>query len=177
MFASSRMAKIAGVAGLGVALLAGCGGSSCGKATAADATSTPSASSSASATAAANQPADPAKAKAEITANWEKFFDPATPQATAASLLQNAAQLQQALEVAAKAKKPGQELSAKVKDVTFTSPTEATVTYDLLINGSPVLAGSTGKAVLDGGTWKVSQVTFCTLTALAASGQPVPGCS
>jgi hypothetical protein len=124
----------------------------------------------------ANQPADPAKATAEITANWEEFFAPTTPEATAQSLLQNADKLQQALAIAAKAKASGNKTSAKVKGVTFTSPTEATVTYDLLVNGAVALAGSTGKAVLEGGTWKVSQVTFCTLVALSANGQPVPGC-
>ena len=80
------------------------------------------------------------------------------------------------MQIAADAKQPGQQMSAVVKDVTFTSPTEATVTYDLMINGQAVLAGSTGKAVKVDGTWKVSQLTFCTLTALAASGKTVPGC-
>lgn len=172
-FALARTVKAAGVTGLALLVIAGCGGSS-GGSTVADQTPTQTTS---TASAPANAPADPAKAKAEITANWETFFDPATPQDKAAALLQNADQLQQALQVAAQARKPDQKLSATVKDVAFTSPTEATVTYDLLINGSPVLAGSTGKAVLVDGTWKVSQTTFCTLTALAASGQQVPGCS
>ena len=168
-----RAARIAGAAGLSLLLVTACGGSSGGSSKAADTTPSPSASSS---SAAANQPADPAKATAEITANWEEFFAPTTPEATAQSLLQNADKLQQALAIAAKAKASGNKTRAKVKGVTFTSPTEATVTYDLLVNGAVALAGSTGKAVLEGGTWKVSQVTFCTLVALSANGQPVPGC-
>lgn len=172
--AISAPVRVTGLVALSIALIAGCGGSSGGNNTADKTTPSPSTT---TASAPANAPADPAAAKQQITTNWQKFFAPDTPEATAASLLQNADKLQQALAIAAKAKTGGTKTSANVKSVTFTSPTEATVTYDLLVNGTVALAGSTGKAVLVDGTWKVSQTTFCTLTALAASGKPVPGCS
>jgi hypothetical protein len=65
---------------------------------------------------------------------------------------------------------------AKVTKVDFTSPTTATVTYDLLSHGSTLLPGATGQAVLQSGQWKVSQSTFCTLVALGAGGKKIPGC-
>ena len=66
---------------------------------------------------------------------------------------------------------------AAVTTVAFTSATEAAVTYDLSVAGTVMLPGAQGKAVLEGGTWKVSKQTFCTLVNLSAGGTPVPGCS
>jgi hypothetical protein len=63
-----------------------------------------------------------------------------------------------------------------VKGVEFTSPTTATVTYALSLQGNVVEPSATGQAVLDGGTWKVSTSTLCGLVAQAGSSA-VPGCS
>ena len=65
--------------------------------------------------------------------------------------------------------------SAKVKSVAFTSPTEAQVTYDILVSGTPMMPNATGKAVLENNVWLVSQETFCTLAALSGAGT-IPGC-
>jgi hypothetical protein len=65
--------------------------------------------------------------------------------------------------------------SAKVTDVRFTSATEATVTYDLLVGGTPALPGSKGTSVLQDQTWKVTVKTLCALVELSGNAA-APGC-
>lgn len=137
-----------------------------------------SASASAGAGAGATAPADQATAKNQVTANWEKFFDPSTPIPEKASLLQNGDALLPVLQGFSQDPRVGQ-VKAKVTDVTFTSPTGATVTYELSLQGTVVEPSATGQAVLENGTWKVSRSTLCGLLTQAggASGTPIPGCS
>lgn len=113
--------------------------------------------------------------KATIAANWARFFLPATSMADRIALLENGATLQQALEQ--RAKDPlQQQASATVKAVELTAPDRATVTYDVLLNGSLALPDAQGIAVLQGGVWKVGAESFCALISLGATG-PIPGCS
>jgi hypothetical protein len=151
--------------------LAACGGSSSGGSPAPSTSTTPT-------SAAANGPADPTAAKTAITTTWTTFFHSATAPAVAASLLQNGDQLSGAIKVAAKlqAKQKIKE-DAQVVSVDFTSPTAATVTYNLLSHGQTLLPNATGTAVLVNGQWQVSQQTFCTLVLLGAGSTKVPGCS
>jgi len=58
----------------------------------------------------------------------------------------------------------------------LTAPDRATVTYDVLLNGSLALPDAQGIAVLQGGVWKVGAESFCALISLGATG-PIPGCS
>jgi len=67
--------------------------------------------------------------------------------------------------------------SAKVNSVTVTSPTQATVKYDILISGTPALSGQTGVAVLENGTWKVGDASFCALLGIANGGKAPSVCS
>lgn len=129
------------------------------------------------ASASGTAPADPAAAKAEVTANWEKFFDPATPIADKARLLQNGDVLLPVLQGFSQDPRVGQ-VQAKVSDVTFTDATDATVTYALSLQGTVVEPSASGQAVLDNGTWKVGRATLCGLLtqAAGASGTPIPGC-
>jgi hypothetical protein len=102
-----------------------------------------------------------------ITTNWVAFFNPKTPTATKITLLQNGSKFSALL--AAQATNPqAQTTSAKVTAVTV-SGTTATVTWDLLLSGTPVLTKQKGQAVLEGGTWKVSDASFCGLMALQPS--------
>jgi hypothetical protein len=117
---------------------------------------------------------DQTAATAQITANWEKFFTPGTSIDERVALLQSGAALRAAIEQSA-TNPLQQQASAKVTQVTFTSPTQATVTYDVSLNGTVALPNAQGTAVLEGGTWKVSQDSFCSLLSLAATG-PIPGC-
>ena len=62
-------------------------------------------------------------------------------------------------------------LSVEITTVSFTSDTEAEFIFDLLIQGNPTqVTGSTGRAVFEDGTWKLSQETWNALAALADSG-------
>ncbi|MER7754538.1 hypothetical protein [Kitasatospora sp. NPDC097643] len=137
-----------------------------------------SATATGGASATGTAPADPAAAKTEITTNWEKFFDPSTPIADKAKVLQGGDALLPVLQGFSQDPRVGQ-VQAKVTDVMFTSPTDATVTYSLSLQGTVVEPAATGQAVLENGTWKVSRSTLCGLLTQAggASGTPIPGCS
>ena len=47
--------------------------------------------------------------------------------------------------------------TAKVTKVTVVSPSQAKVTYTILLGGQPVLSHQSGVAVKQGGTWKVGR--------------------
>ena len=156
-------------------LVAGCGGSSSGGATP---TTVGSQGTTESAAPHATAPADTAAATTEITKNWTKFFDYRTPLATEFTLLQGGKVLAPAVHTAQQeqAKTHIKQL-VKVKKVSFTSPTQATVYYSLYNGSTVLLNNSAGVAVLDNGTWKVSKITFCTLVQLGNNNKPVPSCS
>lgn len=141
-------------------------------------TSTPSpsaSSTSASSSASPSAAASGGNAVAEITANWTAFFDPTTPLAKRISILQNGQVFSAAIQSSSRF--PGASTaSAKVTKVTVTSPTQAKVTYSILLAGTPVLPNQSGVAVLEGGTWKVGDASFCALLTLENSGKPMAVC-
>jgi hypothetical protein len=159
-------------------VVAGCssGGSS------GPATTTPSSSAAASPTAQphATDAASKTAATADITTTYATFFKSGTPVSTAVGLLENGSTLGPAIKIAGRiAKKDKTKESATVVSVKFTSPTTATVIYNLLGNGKPLLAKADGNAVLQNGTWRVAENTFCTLVGLGASTvglKKIPGC-
>jgi hypothetical protein len=107
--------------------------------------------------------------QAKVKANWEKFFDPSVSTAQKAALLQNASTPKIKAIIAAQADNPqARAIKAKVTTVTPKGGDKADVKYDLVSTqtGVPVLPGASGQAVKQGGTWKVSQQTFCTLIKL-----------
>jgi hypothetical protein len=116
-------------------------------------------------------PSDPTGAGKAVATNFETFFSAATPAAQRVALLQNGTAYAPVLEGFA-----GNPLASKatvsVTAVDFTGPTTATVTFNLCESGAPALSGSTGKAVLEGGVWKVSDTTLCALVQLSGSGTP-----
>lgn len=118
-------------------------------------------------------PADPAAARAQVEKNWATFFDSKVSVEDKAEVLENGELLEPLLGGFAGDPNAAAS-SAKVTDVVFTSPTEARVTYDLLVGGAPALPGSKGIAVLEDGVWKVSAKTLCALIEL--SGNAAPGC-
>jgi hypothetical protein len=111
-------------------------------------------------------------AEAEVRTNWTTFFTGTTPAATRIALLQNGASLASYIEAQANSSL-AKSVSVTVRNVQITSDT-ATVSYDLDLAGQIALPGQTGTAVLEGGTWKVSDASFCGL--LAIEGQHPPGC-
>jgi hypothetical protein len=140
--------------------------SSSGSSSSSTATSAPAATTSA-ATASASAAAG-GSAVAQITANWEAFFNPATPNAKRVLLLENGAQFASAIN-AFSASPLAQSVSSKVDSVSVTSATKANVKYDLTAAGTPVATGQTGTSVLQNGVWKVGDDVFCGLLKQGAS--------
>ena len=144
----------------------------CSSSSSSSASRTPSAApSTASASAASTT-----SAVAQIKANWEEFFSGTTPAAKKIALLQNG-QKYAALISAQTASDLAKSASAKVTAVKVTSPTQATVTYDIYLGGKPALSNQTGTAVYQDGTWKVGDASFCQLLALENGGKAPAVCS
>ncbi len=158
-YSLARRITAAPVLGLAlVAALAGCGSSSTSSVS-----PPPSAHSSPSAT-------------ALITANWEAFFSGKSPAAEKITLLQNG-QAFAAIINAQSGSGMASSASAKVTKVTVTSPTQAAVTYDILLGTTPALTDQSGLAVFQNGTWKVGDASFCGLLALENGGKAPSVCS
>lgn len=141
--------------------------SSSGSSSSSTATSAPAATTSA-ATAASSSAAAGGSAVAQITANWEAFFNPATPNAKRVLLLENGAQFASAI-TAFSASPLAQSVSSKVDSVSLTSTTKANVKYDLTAAGTSVATGQTGTSVLQNGVWKVGDDVFCGLLKQGAA--------
>jgi hypothetical protein len=109
-------------------------------------------------------------AASAITTNWEAFFSAKTPTSQRVSLLEDGSEFQSIIQAQAGGGLASQA-SAKVTNVTVTSPTQATVKYDILLNGTPALKNQTGTAVYQDGTWKVGVTSFCGLLTLENSGK------
>ena len=141
-----------------------------------------SSSSSSSSSAATSAPASSATAPsssdatAEITANWEKFFNSSTPNAERVALLQNGSTFAGA--ITALSKQPvASGASAKGTGVMVNDTTSATVTYNIVSGGTSLLSGQTGKAVYQDGTWKVGDASLCALLKLVPGGSVPAACN
>ncbi|AZP16729.1 hypothetical protein EJC51_11735 [Streptomyces aquilus] len=140
-------------------------------------TPTPETTTSAPASPSVSGPADKATAEKEVKRNWQKFFDPKTSTKDKQAVLENGDKMGPVLAAFSGDDRGGQ-VKAQVTKVQFTSPTDATVTYTLLLNGATALPDASGKAVEQDGTWKVSVTTLCALVQLSgnASASALPGC-
>jgi len=169
----ARRAVLAPALGLALAATVAACSSSSSSPSSSPATSAPA--TSAPATSAPTSPNSSAAA-AQITTNWEKFFASSTPVAQKVTLLQNGSTFAGA--ITALYKLPiASGIGAKVTKVTMTSPTSATVVYDITAAGAPLLSGQTGTAVYEGGTWKVGDASLCGLIKLVPGGSVPAACS
>ncbi len=107
----------------------------------------------------------------QISANWAAFFSARTPTAQRITLLQDGSAFSAVIRAQA-GSALAKQASAKVLDVHTTSATAATVTYDILLSGSPVLKSQKGTAVLQHGTWQVGTASFCALLRLEGAAPP-----
>jgi hypothetical protein len=107
----------------------------------------------------------PAKAKDEVKANWERFFDPSIPVSEKPILIENGSQMQAVLQT--QSTNPlASSIKTVVTDVTLQGDNQAVVTYNILSKQTSqtlLPPGSKGQAVKQDGHWKVSQITFCGL--------------
>ena len=146
-----------------------------------------SCSSSGGSTASSSTPAgspsfNQSAATAQVTQAWQSFFSKTTPISQKETLLQNGTtSMMPAVQAFATDPRVGQ-VTATVQKVTFPSPTEADVSYQISLNGTVMESGMAGKAVNVNGQWLVSDATLCGLLQLAAaqgggSASAIPGCS
>jgi hypothetical protein len=113
---------------------------------------------------------------AEITANWEAFFDGKTSAAKKISLLENGSTFAAIINAQA-GSGLASSAGAKVTAVVVKSATSATVSYDVTLSGATALSNQTGTSVYQGGIWKVGDVSFCQLLKLENSGTAPSACS
>ena len=153
-----RQASAAGAAA-GCLILAACGGGGGGH--------HPLAKQTAGASAAA-EPASGLAAVAAITANWKTVFNGKAPIPSRLALVQDGPQVAAFVEAQAKTSfgAAATGSTAMVTSVTLTSPSQATVDYEVLLLGTPLLKKQVGVAVYSGGVWKVSIASFCGLAYL-----------
>ena len=149
----------AALAAAGCLTLAACGGG--GSTPAPPASQKPTATRSA-------EPVSGAAAVAAITANWKTVFNGKAPLDRRLALVQNGSQLAAFVQAQAKTSfgQAAMGSSAAVKSVLVSSPSQATVHWDLLLLGTPLLKNQVGNAVYLDGVWKVSIASFCGLAYL-----------
>jgi hypothetical protein len=111
---------------------------------------------------------------ATIKTNWEKFFSGKTPDAERVSLLQNGPAFATTIGGMSAL---GTSASAKVSNVQLTSSKQATVIYTVYLGSTAALPNAKGVAVLENGTWKVSDASFCELLTLQNGGKAPSVCS
>ena len=158
----SRLVGLAAVAVMALALF-GCGSN---RHTSSPGTSAPTTAATTTTTAPTTTTVSP---EAAIKASWEAFFSAKTPVGKRIALLQDGSQF--APIIRAQAHSPlASAASAKVTKVSVTSPTQAKVTYSIMVGGKSALGGQHGTAVKEGGTWKVGLGSFCGLLVLENTG-------
>jgi hypothetical protein len=147
------------LAAAGCLILAACGSGCSGHQSAAKPT--------VSATTATEPTSGPA-AVAAITANWKTVFNGKAPIPSRSALVQDGSQVAAFVEAQAKTSfgAAATGSSATISSVTITSPAQATVHWELLLLGTPLLKNQVGTAVYTGGVWKVAIASFCGLAYL-----------
>ena len=176
----ARRIILAPVLGLALALaVSACSSSSSSSSSAASSpvsSSAPVSSAPVSSAPASSSSSGNSAAVAQITANWEKFFNASTPLSQRVALLENGSSFSSAIDSFSKLPLAN-GIGAKVTGVTVTSATSATVNYNLVSGSTTLLSGQTGKAVYEDGTWKVGDASLCGLFKLVPGGTVPAACN
>jgi hypothetical protein len=148
------------MAAAGCLILAACGGGSSSSAKPASPAATPSASTA--------EPTSGPAAVAAITANWKTVFNGKAPIPRRLALVQDGSQVAAFVQAQAKTSfgQAATGSTATVSAVTITSPSQATVHYQVLLLGTPLLKNQVGTAIYQDGIWKVAIASFCGLAYL-----------
>ena len=147
------------MAATGCLILAACGGGS---------PSPKPSSPAATASASTAEPTSGPVAVAAITANWKTVFNGKASIPRRLALVQDGPQVAAFVEAQAKTSfgQAAAGSTATVSSVTITSPSQATVHYEVLLLGTPLLKNQVGTALYLNGTWKVAIASFCGLAYL-----------
>ena len=116
----------------------------------------------------AAEPTSGPGAVAAITANWKTVFDGKASIPRRLALVQDGPQVAAFVEAQARTSfgAAATGSTATVTSVTMTSPSQATVDYEVLLLGTPLLKNQVGVAVYSSGVWMVSIASFCGLAYL-----------
>ena len=116
----------------------------------------------------AAEPTSGQAAVAAITANWKTVLNGKAPIPSRLALVQDGPQVAAFVEAQAKTSfgAAAAGSTATVSLVTITSPSQATVHYEVLLLGTPLLKNQVGMAVYLDGIWKVAIASFCGLAYL-----------
>jgi hypothetical protein len=177
----ARRIILAPVLGLALALAVSACSSSSSSSSSSSASSATSSSAPVSSAPVSSAPASSSSsgnsaAVAEITTNWEKFFNASTPLSQRVALLENGSSFSSAIDSFSNLPLAN-GIGAKVTGVTVTSATMATVTYSIVSGSTTLLGGQTGTAVYQDGTWKVGDASLCNLFKLIPGGSVPAACS
>jgi len=120
---------------------------------------------------ASGEPSSGPAAVAAIKANWKTVFNGKVSIPSRLALVQDGSQVATFVEAEAKTSfgSAAQGSTATVSSVTITSPSQATVDYEVLLLGTPLLKKQVGTAVYLDGVWKVRILSFCGLAKLAVT--------
>jgi len=154
----------AALAATGCLILAACGGGGSGHSSSASSASPKPAVS----TTTAAEPTSGPAAAAAIRANWEMVFNGKASIPSRLALVQDGSQVAAFVQAQAKTSfgAAAAGSSATISAVTVTSPVQATVHYEVLLLGTPLLKNQVGTAVYLNGIWKVAIASFCGLAYL-----------
>ena len=128
--------------------------------------------------AAGEQPVDAGAAKADIEQTFATAYDGglANDNPAKAEAVEDSASLAAAITAIRNGTFAEQvrNAGAKVTEVVFTSPTEASVRYDITMKGASTYPGRIGQAKLLDGRWKVARATVCADIEFAGAKCPAP---
>jgi hypothetical protein len=154
--------QVSAVLASGFLILAACGGGG-SHSSAQSASPKPPASATAAA-----EPTRGPSAVAAIRANWETVFNGKASIPSRLALVQDGPQVAAFVQAQAKTSfgEAAAGSTATISSVTITSPGQATVHYEVLLLGTPLLKNQVGTAVYLNGVWRVAIASFCGLTYL-----------
>jgi len=120
-------------------------------------------SSTATAATGNGQPESPEEARADVVAAFTSAYDGTKPLSERLAQIDDPAGVDAAITSASAGQFGGAAASSRItiSQVVFTSPSAATVNYDVLAGGTPALLNRVGTARLVAGTWKVTRATIC----------------
>jgi hypothetical protein len=108
----------------------------------------------------------------QIRSNWVTFFDGSKPVDSKIPLLENGQAFAAVLRLQAQGPL-AQGSTVTVSDISFLAPGRAKVSYSILVDAKPALPNQVGLSVLEAGTWKVADASFCALLTLEGSRTPL----
>ncbi len=113
------------------------------------------------------------RAVAPVLRVWTAFFDGSTPAKQKVALVQNGEIFRPVIDAQSRSGL-ARSVTVDVTNVKILPSGTASVTYTILVAGTPMLTAVQGSAIRQGDAWKVSVQSFCGLLAMEQTSSP--GC-